>query len=176
LLSDRIVVNAQDAINFAPKLLFKELNSLKLHGNLNEIPLSPDIARQADKGKFFRIGNEKALYYTYIGRVNSCRAGGCTAENVNHSDGDSEYFDYFILFDRNGTVQKVRVYNYRASHGAEITAPGWLYQFVGYDGRTGLSAGKDIDAISGATISVAGITYDVERKTRLLQSLLKEAE
>jgi FMN-binding domain len=175
LISARVGVNAQDDLNFAPKLLFKELNSLKLHGNLNEIPLTPDIARQADMGKFFRIGNEKALYYIYIGRVNSCRAGGCTAENVNRSDGNSEYFDYFILFDRNGTVQKVRVYNYRATHGAEITATGWLNQFVGYDGRTGLSAGKDIDAISGATISVAVITYDVERKTRLLQSILNDA-
>jgi len=177
LLSDRIVVNAQDAINFAPKLLSKELNSLKLQVNSMEgIPLTPDVARQIDRGKFFRIRNAITLYYTYIGRVNSCRAGGCTADNDNHSNGDSEYFDYFILFDSDGIVQKVRVFNYRATHGAEITAPGWLNQFTGYDGETGLSAGKDIDAISGATISVAGITSDVEMKTRLLQILIKEAK
>ncbi len=45
-------------------------------------------------------------------------------------------------------------------------AKGWLKQFTGYDGSDTLEVGKNVDAISGATISVYGITLDVQMKTR----------
>ncbi|MCF8392078.1 MAG: FMN-binding protein, partial [Bacteroidales bacterium] len=79
---------------------------------------------------------------------------------------ESEYFDYFILFDAAKTVELVRVFNYQASHGQEVTAPGWLRQFVGYGGQEGLVVGREIDAISGATISADGITMDLQKRCR----------
>ncbi|NJM14384.1 MAG: hypothetical protein HC896_02520 [Bacteroidales bacterium] len=38
-----------------------------------------------------------------MGRVNSCRAGGCSAPTNDAPAADSEYFDYFILFDSSGS-------------------------------------------------------------------------
>jgi len=67
----------------------------------------------------------------------------------------------------------VRVFNYQATHGQEVSAKGWLRQFDGYDGSTVLKVGKDIDAISGATISVYGITRDVQERTRLLARIIR---
>ena len=111
---------------------------------------------------------EKLNYTVYIGRVNSCRTGGCSSPQAVHKDNEYEFFDYFILFDPNGKAVSVRVFNYEATHGQEITIKGWLKQFYGYDGTKNLRVGKEIDSISGATISVYGIVNDIRLKTILL--------
>jgi len=126
-------------------------------------------------GKFFAVEDKNYVnqqLFLYIGRVNSCRAGGCSASIDEEVYGDSEYFDYFILFDPGPAVREVIVYNYQATHGQEVSARGWLRQFKGYDGKEALRVGKEVDAISGATISVYGITLDVVDKTRLLKKIL----
>lgn len=123
-------------------------------------------------GKFFSLNHHQLIFgYLYIGRVNSCRANGCSFSGTFNRDDTSEYFDYFILFHPDRTVAGVFVFNYAATHGQEITSKGWLKQFIGYDGHKDLSVGKNIDAISGATISVFGITEDIRQKTLLLESI-----
>ncbi len=127
-------------------------------------------------GKFFNVASEDSIVSdttVYIGRVKSCRAGGCN--NVDSNSNDTaiyEYFDYFIVFDANKTVMRVYVFNYQSPHGYEITSRSWLKQFIGYGrGEDTLKVGKNIDSISGATISVNSITFDVQEKTNFLKSL-----
>lgn len=123
-------------------------------------------------GSFFKIlKGDSLIGYLYTGRVNSCRKGGCSGSDNMEIAGDHEFFDYFVLFSQSKTVVQVVVYNYEATHGQEITAKGWLRQFTGYDGRKPLTAGKEIDAISGATISVQGIVDDISEKSALLQKV-----
>lgn len=170
---------SQPDVNYSHKSLFKEIE--KVWGiddpALKEIKIPDSIQRKNSiLGKFFRIdANQNVSQYNYIfiGRVNSCRAGGCSISNDLGHDSNSEYFDYFILFDESKTVQLVKVFNYQATHGQEVSAKGWLKQFVGFDGKKPLTVGKNIDAISGATISVYGITLDVEDKTALLKQLIR---
>ena len=114
---------------------------------------------------------DQAPQYLYVGRVNTCRTGGCAGKMSTPLIAISEYFDYFILFDDEKNVQRVGILNYQATHGHEITARGWLRQFVGYDGSHTLLVDKHIDAISGATISVYAITEDVGLKTDILKSI-----
>ena len=124
-------------------------------------------------GKYFLINGSNLSQYRfiYVGRVNSCRAGGCSvSEDLSESD-NSEFFDYFILFDKSKTIKLIKIIDYQATHGHEITAKGWLKQFVGYNGSEQLQVNKNIDAISGATISVNAITFDVETKTALLKKI-----
>jgi len=163
---------AQETIDYNDKLLVKEIS--KVWGIS-----SPQIRRHAgegddrrgkEKGDFFVItdsGNSSEIKYAWIGRVNSCRSGKCLPESV----GDSEYFDYFILFDSNKSIRSVRVYNYQATHGAEVSTPGWLRQFVGYRGEKILRPGKEIDVISGATVSVDALVQDVQERMKMLLSL-----
>ena len=87
-------------------------------------------------------------------------------------DDDFEYFDYYIIFDSSIKVEKVRVYNYQATHGHEVGGTGWLKQFIGYEGETKLELGKNIDSISGATISANAITYNVQESHRYLDLLM----
>jgi hypothetical protein len=112
--------------------------------------------------------------YIYVGRVNSCRSGGCSSPTSQPMNLETtEYFDYLIVFDSNVSVQQVKVYNYQATHGQEVANKGWLKQFQGYDGKRSLTVGKSIDAISGATVSVYSITDDIQDKTKLLKKLIQ---
>lgn len=143
---------------------FSHLSELKVADSL--------LQKHRIVGKFFEVTANAGKYkYIYTGRVNSCRAGGCSTSGETSDTGNGEYFDYFILFDEGKTVQIVKVFNYQATHGYEITARGWLKQFSGHDGSEPLQVNKNVDAISGATISVNAITEDVELKTDLLQRL-----
>lgn len=167
---------AQNKINYKPKSLVKELEKVGITdwSNITEMSIPASIQKDNPiQGTYFLIKNTKeAPYqYIYVGRVNSCRAGGCSIGNETPEDVTSEYFDYFILFDKNKTVKMVKVYNYQATHGQEITAKGWLKQFIGYDGTESLEVNKNVDGISGATISVYAITIDVELKTGILKHL-----
>jgi len=164
-------------LNFEDKNLQKEL--LKISEATNNkwkdlnIPVSDQDANRI-QGKFMILSGVNAMQkqYAYVGRVNSCRQGGCSNPSINQSFENSEYFDYLIVFDEKPSVKLVKVYNYQATHGQEISVKGWLKQFTGFDGNTQLSVGKSIDAISGATISVYAITNDIQEKTRLLKRII----
>ncbi|PRY96367.1 FMN-binding protein [Marinilabilia salmonicolor] len=164
-------VLAQDQPEYQNRALERALAKDGIAGftNLSEVGI-PDSIQTTSMGKFFEISPAGDQYkYVYAGRVNSCRAGGCSTQAK--SAGNSEYFDYFILFDADKSVQVVKVFNYQATHGYEITSRGWLKQFAGHDGSESLQVNKNIDAISGATISVQAITEDVQRQTALLQRM-----
>lgn len=164
---------SQTDVDYKHKSLLKALKKVGITDMsvITEIVLS-DSVNEANpiNGKYFLINdtNVSQYKYVYVGRVNSCRAGGCSATNDIPPDSNSEYFDYYILFDTDKTVQAVKVFNYQATHGQEITAKGWLKQFIGHNGSEPLQVDKNIDAISGATISVHAITIDVEMKTEIL--------
>lgn len=135
----------------------------------------PDNTDRSGTGYYSKIDCGWAtLCYVYSGRVYTCRAGGCSIGASAHYDESSEYFDYFILYDTAVKILSVTIYNYEASHGYEITSKGWLKQFLGYFHGKGLDSEKDIDAISGATISVFGITEDVKYRTEVLSELLNK--
>jgi Na+-translocating ferredoxin:NAD+ oxidoreductase RnfG subunit len=166
---------AQAEVDFKHKALVKALQKEGIDmSNIEEIVIMDSVLDSNPiSGKYFSIkeNNVSQYQYIYVGRVNSCRAGGCPITKDVLIDGDYEYFDYFILFDITKTVQIVKVFNYQASRGHEITAKGWLKQFIGHDGSESLQVDKNIDAVSGATISVYAITADVNMKTSLFKKL-----
>lgn len=73
------------------------------------------------------------------------------------------YLNYFpvFLFDKEFKVIKAAVVEMNTIRGAEITSKRWLRQFVGYQG-TPLRYGKEIDAISGATLSGISMVKEVQ--------------
>jgi Na+-translocating ferredoxin:NAD+ oxidoreductase RnfG subunit len=172
-----ILINSpfDDNIDYKPRLLLKELRSLTGSEDfqLRELQLHESLTvNNFLNGKFLEVMcKEKRISTVYVGRVNSCRAGGCFNQLKAENEGEFEYFDYFILFDLNNKITAVRVYNYAATHGQEITARGWLNQFTGYDGKVSLRVGKEIDSISGATISVRGLVADVQEKADIVKRL-----
>ncbi|MCF8217918.1 MAG: FMN-binding protein [Bacteroidales bacterium] len=122
------------------------------------------------QGSYFEVRKDSTTrLFGYMGRQKSCRRGGCESPS---SSENYDYFDYFILFSTEGKVLKVNVYNYQSSHGYQITARSWLKQFINYKGGKKLEAGRDVDTISGATISSNAITQAVSNKTIKLKNHL----
>jgi len=76
--------------------------------------------------------------------------------------GRYDYFDYLLAFDTDLSVLGVSITTYRSSHGAAICQKRWLSQFIGYSGEE-LHLGKEIDAVSGATISAEALVRDLKR-------------
>jgi hypothetical protein len=169
-------LNAQVAGGIFPEMLQKEL--VKYAGKdivVNEYAFPAEMSMPVYSGKFYAISaitGTQITGYIYMGKVNTCRAGGCSIQEEHPSDSASEFLEYFILFDSHGTIKLVRIFNYMATYGQEITSKGWLKQFVNYKGNEVLIAGKNIDAISGATTSVDAITFDIQDKAALLRKAI----
>lgn len=160
-------------VNINRKRLTKEIETrFQLTSyDLKKMELSLANPGDTEVGIFWNIESENEIVgFVYTGRVFSCCKNGCTVGQSSMSGENAEFFDYFILFDKTKSVTSVVVYNYEATHGQEITAKGWLKQFVGFNGSRNLVVGKNIDSISGATISVNAITDDITRKTALLKN------
>jgi hypothetical protein len=119
-------------------------------------------------------GNDK-LGYLYVGKVYCCRQGGC--DSWHPPDAGSgvsfEFFEYYMLLSADIKVIQTAVYNYQASYGYEITSEAWLRQFNDYRGSSSLVYNKDIQGISGATISGMAMTYEVEQVLRFLKEQLR---
>lgn len=164
------------SIDYNHKKIGKQI--LKTY-ELTEFELLPESV--ADNyfrnGKLFYIMDaQEQKNNIYIGRVYSCRAGGCSINNSANQEGNAEYFDYMIMFNSSRSIKRVYVYSYKATHGHEVTAKSWLKQFNDYTGDSELSVGKNIDAISGATISVYAITDDITYVVEQIKRMTLNAE
>ena len=167
---------SQQDVNFHHKKIDKFIKKVyKIDKyKLQEIQLNK---KSTLNGKFFIVKNDiDSLSVVYIGRVNSCRADGCSIDGSS-TDGSFEYFDYVITFDKDKKILDVKVFNYQATHGQEITAKSWLKQFRYKENLETFSVNKNIDAISGATISVYAITDDINiAHQRLLTEVKLQSE
>jgi len=171
LFSVSFADNIRSNTDFNPKPLQRQLEKIGMCADFRKDEIVLPEGHSDGMGKFFSINcSNGQLYYVYIGRVNSCRAGGCSIDSGKNPE--FEFFDYYTIYDSACKVVTVNVYNYEATHGQEITARGWLKQFVGYNKNAKIEAGKNIDAISGATISVNGIVDDIRERTALLTELI----
>ena len=104
----------------------------------NENPVKP--------GSFFQIVSEKSIKgLLYVGSAK----------------GRYDWFDFIVVFNPELVIEKVEIIVYREDHGVEIMNKSWLAQFKGVTGCD-LEYGKDIDAVSGATLSAGSLTKAVK--------------
>lgn len=126
--------------------------------------------------KLTAAGQDKG--WLVLRRAYGCKVGGCgsgnysTASQVCAADGNAyEVFDYALFLNEQLEILKVVVVDYPGDYGYEITSPGWLNQFIGYNGGD-LTYGSDVDAISGATISANSITWDIVKVHGMMEKVV----
>ena len=109
--------------------------------------------------------NDLLICLKYEGETLGYMAGRKIADN---------YLNYFpvFAFDQYGEVLRAYLLEMNTIKGSEINTRFWLRQFQGYHGET-LRYGKDIDAISGATLSGISMTKEVKYYSDLINSLIK---
>ncbi|MBC35800.1 MAG: hypothetical protein CL663_07165 [Bacteroidetes bacterium] len=90
-------------------------------------------------------------------------------------EGRSRYEEYtfmvFLTYDLE--VLLVRLLEYNETHGVEITNKRWLSQFIGFTPDSEIQHGRNVDAISGATISARSITKAIAEVLKKSKGLKK---
>lgn len=89
--------------------------------------------------------------------------------------GKHEFITYALAVSPGGTVNGLEVISYRETHGDEVREAGWRGQFTNKSLSDELKLGKDIDNISGATLSCRNLTDGVRRLLVQWQLFLREA-
>ena len=82
-------------------------------------------------------------------------------------------FDYYVLFNDKEEILKVEVLHYRENYGGEICSKNWLKQFIGIDTENYSSFNREIDGISGATISVNSLKHNLLKLSNKLKKSRK---
>lgn len=82
--------------------------------------------------------------------------------------GQHEPIDIGTFFDPNGRITRVEILAYREHYGGEVRSPRFLRQLVGRDSQSGFTVGRDLDAISGATISARSVARAAHRAALLV--------
>lgn len=128
------------------------LTNISVNATLNNtLPI------KVNNDNFYKVvASNKVLGYVFLDRAPSKTAD----------------FDYLILLDVSGTIKKSNVLIYREEYGGEIGSTRWLRQFIGKNTNDNLEYRNNIDAISGATISVRSMinaTNNVLKTIKILK-------
>ncbi len=149
------------------KILFEQLgDSINVQYQQYHLPtkIKNEIQSEA-KQKFFR---DEINYWTIKSGTSQHFAF------VDNTIGKSMPITFLVIFSEMGEIIHVQILKYREPYGGEISSPSWTSQFKGLLFNTKLTVGKNIDGISGATISVHSVTKGVHKLGLLLPYILNE--
>lgn len=77
--------------------------------------------------------------------------------------GKSLPITFLVVLDLSGNIIGTEIIKYREPYGGAVQNENWEKQFVGKKSDSDLNVGEDIDAISGATISVNSVTRGIKK-------------
>jgi hypothetical protein len=162
-------ISTWGAYSYLPDYLSKKMNRhlKKLFGTeiTRQEAFLPD-SLNIDHQLFKIIKQDSVIGYSIISRALGCRVGGCDKPS---SDSITfEQFYYMTAFDSKKEVRKVRVLEYTSDYGYQISSRGWLKQFEGKS----KNIKKEVDGISGATVSVKSITSGINKQITILNQSL----
>jgi len=112
------------------------------------------------------------VYFWKISESNSL-VGVVILDNVL---GKSLPITYLTCFNMDGQLINAHIVKYREDYGYEVGNRRWLNQFLGLDASSDYKVGKNIDGISGATISVNSVTRGINRSAIIIENLLSEID
>jgi len=90
--------------------------------------------------------------------------------------GKSLPITYLTCFNMDGQLINVHIVKYREDYGYEVGNKRWLNQFIGLGVNSDFIIGKNIDGISGATISVNSVTRGINRSAIIVEYLLTKKD
>ncbi len=87
--------------------------------------------------------------------------------------GKEQPITFLVAVGVDGTVRGVEVLIYRESEGSEIRSGRFIRQFVGKTLTAPLKLGRDIEAVSGATLSSRSTAYAVKKALALIETVYR---
>lgn len=141
----------------------KEINismhTLKLNKQIKS------LIQNKTKQAFYR----DELYYWKISN-NDTIIAHAFLDNVK---GKSMPITFMVIVNADGSIKNTSIIKYREAYGGEIGNKRWLQQFIGKKYNSKYEIGRDIDGITGATISVNSISKGI-RKISILYDHVKD--
>ena len=107
------------------------------------------------KQRFYR----DELYYWNISN-NDTTIAYALMDNVL---GKSMPITFLVILNNEGAIVASKVIKYREAYGSEVGNINWLAQFTHFSDTTDFKIGKNIDGISGATISVNSLSKGIQK-------------
>ncbi len=126
--------------------------------------LKNSIAKEAQQ-RFFR-----EEVYLWKATKGDSSLGFAILDNVL---GKAMPITFLVIFDNEGKVLSSEIIKYREAYGGQVGNENWNEQFIGKNAESPFKVGKDIDGISGATISVNSVSKGIQ-KLCLLAKAIKE--
>ena len=139
--------------------VFINMHTLKLDTELKV------LVQNKVKQRFYR----DELYYWNISN-NDTTIAYALMDNVL---GKSMPITFLVILNNEGNILASEVIKYREAYGGEVGNKNWLAQFTHFNDTTDFKVGKNIDGISGATISVNSLSKGIQ-KIAILFPLIKD--
>lgn len=89
--------------------------------------------------------------------------------------GKHEMITYAVGIGADGRIAQVAILEYHESYGYEVADDAWRRQFVGKTAASPIKLGKDIENVSGATLSSKHVTDGVRRVMTFYDAVLRHA-
>ncbi|SVB95601.1 uncharacterized protein METZ01_LOCUS248455 [marine metagenome] len=125
------------------------MHTLKLDAELEV------LVQNKVKQRFYR----DELYYWNISN-NDTTIAYALMDNVL---GKSMPITFLVILNNEGNILASEVIKYREAYGSEVGNKNWLAQFTHFNDTTDFKVGKNIDGISGATISVNSLSKGIQK-------------
>ena len=77
--------------------------------------------------------------------------------------GKSMPITFLVILNNEGTILAAEVIKYREAYGSDVGNKNWLAQFTNSTNTSQFTVGKNIDGISGATISVNSLSKGIQK-------------
>jgi Na+-translocating ferredoxin:NAD+ oxidoreductase subunit G len=163
-----IAVPAYAATYWTVPALMKSFFSSSKRVSFKRITLPEGTAEEV--AKKIGAGSVKRDWVIYVGESEGKLDGYAV---VDDEKGMHEAIDFGVRFSPKGAVDRVEVLVYREAYGDEIRSERFRSQFAGKTASDAITVGKDIDMISGASISSRSMALGVKRDALVLQAALK---
>jgi len=137
------------------------------------VQVAPTGSRRATVERRLARGLPKDSYTFYIATTDGRVDGYALFDDER---GQHEMISFATFFDARGRVTDVRVMAYREPYGDGIRTARFRRQFVGRSADSGFRSGRDIDAVSGSTISSRSMARAVQRASVLLSELVLRSD
>ena len=147
--------------------LYPEKTDIRMHILKLDKQIKKEVENQV-KQKFYR----EKLYYWTISQDDTTIAYAFLDNVI----GKSMPITFLVILNINGNIINTNVIKYREAYGGEVGNKRWLQQFLYRNNNSSYNIGKDINGISGATISVKSMSKVIQKITTLyplIQNQLK---
>jgi thiamine biosynthesis lipoprotein len=133
-----------------------------------KIKLTATQKEQVEKLLESRIRED--TYTFWIGDQDEKPVGYAVTLNVT---GKEQPITFMIAVSPEGKVLGVEILVYRESQGSDVRAKRFMQQFIGKTLAAPLKLGRDIDSISGATLSSRSTAYAVKKALALVEVIYR---